>query len=120
MFPLMVRESEQQDQHQSMVLAFFKEYKIAQLLKQSYITKQAGVAVLVVFQAIFSLVFTQRSLNRWLNQSGDDGFGKDTVYRFLNSPRHNWRRFLLLLSAAVIQRISQLTSDDRADVLSAP
>lgn len=112
----MVRESQHKDQLQSMVFAFFKEYKIARLLKQSNITKQAGVAVLDVFRLIFSLVFTQRSLNRWLKQSGGDGFGKDTVYRFLNSPRHNWRRFLLLLSAAVVNRMSRLTSDDRADV----
>lgn len=39
------------------------------------------------------------------------------MYRFLNSPRHNWRRFLLLLSVAVVQRMSRLTSDDRADGL---
>ncbi|WP_206921959.1 transposase [Alicyclobacillus suci] len=52
-----------------------------------------------------------------MKQSGGDRFGKDTVYRFLNSPRHNWRRFLLLLSATVVQRMSRLTSDDRADVL---
>ena len=113
----MVREPQHQDQLHSMVFAFFKEYRIARLLKQSNITKQAGVSVLDVFRAIFSLVFTHRSLNRWLKQSGGDGFGKDTVYRFLNSPRHNWRRFLLLLSAAVVQRMSLLTSDDRADVL---
>lgn len=116
MFAIMVREPQHQDQLQSMVFAFFKQYKIAKLLKQSNITKQAGIAVLDVFRVIFSLVFTQRSLNRWLKQSGNDAFGKDTVYRFLNSPRHNWRRFLLLLSAAVIQQLSQLTSDDRADV----
>lgn len=113
----MVREPEHQDQLQSMVSVFFKEYRIARLLKQSNITKQAGVSVLDVFRVIFSLVFTQRSLNRWLKQSSGVGFGKDTVYRFLNSPRNNWRRFLLLLSVAVIQRISKLTSDDRADVL---
>jgi hypothetical protein len=45
------------------------------------------------------------------------GFGDIELFRFLNSPRHNWRRFLLLLSAAVVQRMSRLTSDDRADVL---
>lgn len=116
MFALMVREPKHQDQLQSMVFAFFKEYKIARLLKQSNITKQAGIAVLDVFRFIFGLVFTQRSLNRCLKQS-DVGFGKDTVYRFLNSPRHNWRRFLLLLSSSAIQRMTRLTSDDRADVL---
>ena len=100
-----------------MVFAFLREYKIARLLKQSNITKQAGIAVLDVFEVIFSLVFTQRSLNRWLKQSGSNRIGKDTVYRFLNSSRHNWRRFLLLLSGTVVQRVSRLTSEDRADVL---
>lgn len=99
-----------------MVFAFFKEYKIARLLKQSNITKQAGVTVLDVFRFIFGLVFTRRSLNRCLNQS-DIGFGKDTVYRFLTPSRNNWRRFLLLPSSSAIQRITRLTSDDRADVL---
>jgi len=70
MFALMVREPQHQDQLQSMIFAFFKEYRIARLLKQSNITKQADIAVLDVFRAIFSLVFTQRSLNRWLKQSG--------------------------------------------------
>lgn len=78
-----------------MVFAFFKEYKIARLLRLSNITKQAGIAVMDVFSVIFSRVFTQRSLNRWLRQSGGAEFGKDTIYRFLNSPRHNWRRFPL-------------------------
>ncbi|WP_083511953.1 IS4 family transposase [Alicyclobacillus acidiphilus] len=113
----MVREPQHSDQLQSMVFAFFREYKIARLLKQSNVTKQAGIGVIEVFQAIFSLVFTQRSLNRWLKQPEGKKFGKDTVYRFLNNPRHNWRRFLLMLSAAVVQRMSRLTSDDRADVL---
>lgn len=53
----MVRESDHQDQLQSMVFAFLKQYKITRLLKQSNITKQAGIAVLDVFRVIFSLVF---------------------------------------------------------------
>ena len=112
----MVREPKHQDQLQSMIIAFFKEYRIVRLLKQSNDTKQAVFGVLNMFRDIFSLVFTQRSLNRWLKQSGGGGFGKDTVHRFLNSLRRNWRRFLFLLSAAVIQRIYRLISDDRADV----
>ena len=116
MFYIMIREPQHQDQLQSLISSFFKHYGIARLLKQSNVSKQAGVAVLDVFQAIFSLVFTQRSLNRWLKQAGGKAFRKDTVYRFLNSPRHNWRRFLLLLSAMVVQQMSRLTSADRADV----
>jgi hypothetical protein len=69
-FSLMVRELQHQDQLQSWMSSFSKHYGIARLLKQSHVSKQAGVAVLEVFQTIFSLVFTQRSLNRWLKQAG--------------------------------------------------
>lgn len=48
----MLCEPHHQNQLQSMVFAFFKEYKIARLLRQSNITKQAGVAVLNVFRVL--------------------------------------------------------------------
>ncbi|ACV58552.1 hypothetical protein Aaci_1536 [Alicyclobacillus acidocaldarius subsp. acidocaldarius DSM 446] len=112
----MVRDSQHPDQLQSMVTAFFMEYHIGKLLRQSNITKQAGIPVLEVFRLLFALVFHQRSLKRVLEQLAMNQFGKDTVYRFLNSPRHNWRRFLLLLSSAVVRRTARLTSEDRADV----
>lgn len=45
-------------------------------------------------------------------------FSKDTVYRFLNSPNFNWRKFLLLLSSSIIKNIiAPLTSEDRVNVL---
>lgn len=112
----MVQDVQHRNQLQSMVLAFFKEYRIATLLKRANITKNTGVSVLEIFRFIFQLVFSNRSLMRVLNHESGDGFGKDTVYRFLNSPRNNWRKFLLLLGVAVVQKISRLTSDGRADV----
>ncbi len=40
--------------------------------------------------------------------------GKDTVYRFLNSSRYNWRRFLLLLGCGLIEsKLNPLTDEDR-------
>ncbi|WP_062310644.1 IS4 family transposase [Alicyclobacillus sendaiensis] len=112
----MVRDCQHQDQLQSTVTRFLKNFRIGRLLRQSNITKQAGVPVLELFQLLFTLVFHQRSLKRFLEQPTTDPVGKDTVYRFLNSPRHNWRRFLLLLSAEVVRRFARLTSEERADV----
>lgn len=44
--------------------------------------------------------------------------GKDTVYRFLNSSRYNWRRFLLLLGCGLIEsKLNPLTDEDREKVL---
>ena len=72
-----------------------------------------GVSPVVVMRFIFSLVFTGKNLFRYL-QSAESGadIGKDTVYRFLNSTNANWRKFLHLLSGAVIrEQIRPLTSD---------
>nr|WP_198592085.1 transposase [Kyrpidia spormannii] len=112
----MIRDSQHPDQLQSMVMAFFKEYQVGKLLRKSHITKQAGISVLEVFRLLFTLVFYQRILKSVLEHQLMDKFGKDTVYRFLNSPRHNWRRFLLLLSSAVVHRFARLTSENRTDV----
>ena len=44
--------------------------------------------------------------------------GKDGAYRFLNSPRHHWRRFLWLLSSTVVLKaVWSLTDEDRRSVL---
>ena len=46
-----------------------------------------------------------------------EAFGKNTVYRFLNSVRTNWERLTCLLSARIINgSIRELTGDDRQDV----
>jgi hypothetical protein len=50
-------------------------------------------------------------------ENSDTPFAKDVAYRFLNSMYINWQRFLLLLSAKVINHhIAPLTTDERADV----
>ena len=68
---------------------------------------------MVVMRFIFSLVFTGKNLFRYLQTAESvSEIGKDTVYRFLNSTTANWRKFLHLLSAAVIkEQIRPLTSD---------
>jgi hypothetical protein len=49
-------------------------------------------------------------------ENSDIPFAKDVAYRFLNSMHINWQRFLLLLSAKVINHhIDPLTADERAD-----
>lgn len=46
------------------------------------------------------------------------GFGKDTVYRFLNSSHINWIRFTTCLSTFIIKEsITGLTDDNRLNVL---
>ena len=113
----MVRQIPSSEQLPSSISSFFREYRVATLLKQSRVTKQAGIPAIRLFAFLFSLVFSGRSLSWHLDPKRATGFCKDTVYRFLNIPGHNWRRFLLLLAQSVITRMQPLTSEDRTDVL---
>ena len=83
----------------------FKKLQITQLLKQSNFNKERGFLVTSVFRYIFLLVFSGKNLYRTFNSNEKHLFGKDVVYRFLNSPRHNWQKFLFLLSSMIIQKI---------------
>jgi hypothetical protein len=84
-------------------------------MKKANIKKKSGTAPLFLFKYIFLLAFMGKNLYRLL-QGKDilgEGTGKDTVYRFLNSPGYNWRKFLLLLSSAILDSVSLLTSRDK-------
>ena len=103
---------------QNQITSFFDNQRITLLLKQSNIAKQCGIAPVVVMRMLFSLVFAGKNLFRYLqaDASGSE-VGKDTVYRFLNSVNANWRKFLHLLCAAVLnKKILPLTSQDTPKV----
>jgi hypothetical protein len=103
----------------SRVDRFFKEQKISSLLKQSNFFKESGFTCLELFKFIFLLVFGKKNLYQTLQKEDTaERPGKDSVYRFLNSSRYNWRKFLLILSCGLIQtRIDPLTEKDRVKVL---
>jgi hypothetical protein len=85
--------------------SFFDNQRIALLLKQSNVLKQCGISPVTVMRFIFCLAFTGKNLFRYFQSEGAGAeIGKDTAYRFLNSVNANWRKFLHLLSAAVIRR----------------
>nr|WP_242946432.1 transposase [Geosporobacter subterraneus] len=53
-----------------------------------------------------------------LTEKHTEGFGKDTIYRFLNFISVNWIRFTSLLSARIVATtIEKLTNEDRVNVL---
>jgi DDE superfamily endonuclease len=103
---------------QNQIDSFFVNQHITLLLKKSNIAKKFGVSPVVVMRFIFSLVFTGKNLFRYLQATESDAqIGKDTVYRFLNSTTANWRKFLHLLSGAVIrEQILPLTADSTPKV----
>lgn len=108
-----------ENQVQSQIDKFFKQYSIGSLLKHSNFDKEKGFSCLHLFRFIFMLIFTGKNLYRFLQAETVDGLpAKDSVYRFLNSTRYNWRKLLLTLSSMIIREtVSILTSDEREKVL---
>lgn len=97
--------------------AFFRDLEIPGLLKKCNFNKEKGVPVIEVFLTLFQLVFTGMNLYRTI-ETESTSLKKDTAYRFLNSCRYNWRKFLLLLGSSVINKfVAPLTSRDRTKVL---
>jgi hypothetical protein len=104
---------------QSTLDRFFREFQIASLLSRCNCRKQSGVAAFTLYRLLFSMVFHGNSLSRTLLSTlHPECGGKDTVYRFLNSSQHHWRRFLWLLSSAVVLKtLWPLTRENRRRVL---
>jgi hypothetical protein len=97
--------------------AFSKFVSLSSALFRSCRTKSQGFSLFSIFQTLFFLVFQNRNFWRLSVRCHDTlDFGRDTVYRFLNSPWHNWRRFLYIISTKVIVFIRTLTSDDKRKV----
>uniref|UniRef100_UPI001E617C2D IS4 family transposase n=2 Tax=Desulfocucumis palustris TaxID=1898651 RepID=UPI001E617C2D len=110
---------EVEKQFNSRVDNFLSKRQIGKILNNSNFSKQKGISCFVLFRFVFMLVFTGKNLYRTLQSGPDTGNPeKDAVYRFLNSFRHNWRKFLLTLSSSVIKEtIEPLTSSSRKNVL---
>jgi hypothetical protein len=97
---------------------FFSINRIGHILKQCNFCKEKGVSCIKVFKLIFMLVFSGKNLFRTLDTENSLEFSKDVVYRFINSPNFNWRKFLLLLSSSIIKNtLEPLTAKDRVNVL---
>ena len=98
---------------------FFTRFHVSSALKASNAYKKKGVPVMEIFQYLFLLIFSNRSMymNLITGRNTPD-FAKDTVYRFMKMIQINWIRFTTILSARIIRdAILPLDSEDRANVL---
>ena len=92
--------------------AFCKTVSLKEALARYCKNKQQGVATYDIFCTLFTLVFRMRNFWRYSTSGGNTpSFGRDTVYRFLNSPFHNWRGFLSRLASKAIAFLVPLTSN---------
>ena len=98
---------------------FFTRFHVSSALKASNAYKKKGIPVTEIFQYLFLLIFSNRSMYMSLiTGRNTPGFAKDSVYRFMKMVQTNWIRFTTILSSRIIRdAIIPLDSKDRASVL---
>ena len=97
---------------------FFTRFHVSSALKASNAYKKKGVPIMEIFQYLFLLIFSNRSMYMNLSTGRNTpDFAKDTVYRFMKMIQINWIRFTTILSARIIRdAIFPLDSEERANV----
>ena len=98
---------------------FFTRFHISSALKAVNAYKRKGTPVTEIFQYMFLLIFSNRSMYMsLLTGKNTPNFAKDTVYRFMKMVQINWMRFSTILASRIINNaILPLDSEDRANVL---
>lgn len=101
------------------VFRFLKRFKVLDTMKESGFTKIKGFSIGKIIEFLLSLVFTHKNLYRIMESSDDSTpFAKDTVYRFLDNPKVDWRQLLIKLGADIIHNhLNPLTSENRVRAL---
>ena len=94
-------------------------FHISSALKAANAYKKKGIPVVEVFQYLFLLIFSNRSMYMSLITGRNTPcFAKDTVYRFMKMLQINWIRFTTLLASRIIRdAIVPLDSGERKNVL---
>ena len=98
---------------------FFTRFHVSSALKASNAYKKKGIPVSEIFQYLFLLIFSNRSMYMsLLTGRNTPDFSKDTVYRFMKMVQVNWMRFTTVLASRIIKEaILPLDSEDRINVL---
>ena len=106
-------------QTSTLIKRFFTRFHVSSALKTSNADKKKGIPVMEIFQYLFLLIFSNRSLYMSLiTGKNAPTFAKDTVYRFMNMIQINWIRFTTILAARIIGgSIVPLGSEGRVNVL---
>lgn len=98
---------------------FFHRFHISSALSATNAYKKKSVPVIEVFQYLFLLIFSNRSMYMSLiTGKNTPSFAKDTLYRFMKMTQINWMRFTTILASRIIKNaIVPLVSTDRVNVL---
>ena len=98
---------------------FFTRFHISSALKASNAYKTKGIPVIEIFQYLFLLIFSNRSMYMsLLTGRNTPKIAKDTEYRFMKMVQINWMRFTTILASRIINNaIVPLNSEERTNVL---
>jgi hypothetical protein len=108
-FSYMIKQNGSSNQLPNEIKSAFDELKILQYLRKAGFKKKFGFTCSYLFQLVFTLIFYHKNWFQLLESNKGDLFpAKDAVYRFLNHCGYAWRRFLSLLSAAMVSKVRSL------------
>lgn len=113
------QDAQNDNQISKTIRRFFTRFHISSALESANAYKSKGISVAEIFQYLFILIFSNRSMYmNLLSGRNTPAFRKDTVYRFMKMTQINWIRFTTVLSSRIIKdAIVPLDSEDRANVL---
>lgn len=113
------QDNQNDNQISKSIRTFFTRFHLSSALKAANAYKKKGTSATLIFQYLFLLIFSNRSMymNLLIGKDTPD-FAKDTVYRFMKMIQINWIRFTTILSSRIIKEaIVPLDSKDRVNVL---
>ena len=113
------QDNQKDNQISKSIRRFFTRFHLSSALKAANAYKKKGTPASEIFQYLFLLIFSNRSMYmNLLTGRNTPDFAKDTVYRFMKMIQINWIRFTTILSSRIIKEaIVPLNSKDRANVL---
>ena len=100
-----ITQDNQNDNHISKSIRnFFTRFRLSSALKAANACKKKGFPASVIFQYLFMLIFSNRSMYmNLLTGRNTPNFAKDTVYRFMKMTQINWMHFTTLFASRIMK-----------------
>lgn len=113
------QDNQNDNQISKTIKRFFARFYVASALKTAGAYHKKGTSVTQIFQYLFLLIFSNRSMYmNLLSGRNTPAFAKDTVYCFMKSTQINWIRFTTILASRIIKdAVVPLNNADRENVL---
>lgn len=108
------QDNQNDNQISKSIRRFFVRFHVSSALKAANAYKKKGIPAMEIFQYLFMLIFSNRSMYmNLISGRNTPAFAKDTVYRFMKMTQINWIRFTTILSGRIIRdAITPLTSEE--------